>query len=313
VSIYGHNPIMRRPDAVRDVDDTPGPWLVRARQSGVHAGDGSIIVTCGDRSTAIARAMDATHGDRHGAVTAYNQVTIRHADDTTPAGRWSATWTAGGVWHEHGPLTDRGWTLAGEHTHARRMAAFEPPEQDTPAPGAWPGHRPVVAAAGRRWLLVHESGGCFSFLRPDGTRGYATPADPRDPGQLAAAVTAALAEPTPACPECGAGPGEYCRPVPDPAMPPFTAVRVDQVPDRVTVLGTVDHAGNVRALAAGRGPYTGLTRVLARRRAAAGGWWRLTFADAWEIEHLGFELLAVTDQAPAQDATDITDPWGAVL
>lgn len=307
VSIYRHNPIARRPDDVQHVDDVPGPWTVRARQSGVHTGDGQTIATCGERSTAIARGMAASIGDRHGAVTGYNQVTITHADATPGDSHWAASWHTGGVWHESGPLTDHGWTLAGRHAHAQRMAAHEPPERPAPVPGVWPGRRPVVTAAGRRWLLQHESGGCFSFLRPDGIVGYATPHDPRDPEQLTAAVAAALDAPTPTCPDCGAGPGEYCRPVPDPAVPAHTPVRVDQIPDGVTVLGTIAYDGTVQALTPGRGPFTGLARTLDARRMSSGGWYRLKFTDFFEIEYLGFELLAVATNQ------DTDDPWGAVL
>jgi hypothetical protein len=89
-------------------------------------------------------------------------------------------------------------------------------------------------------------------------------------------------------------------------VPAFTPIRVDQADPGAVVLGTVDHAGIVHTFFCERGPYAGLTRTLATRHAGKAGWWRLTFNDGYQSEHLGFELLAVTGQAPVGTVTDQT-------
>ena len=85
-------------------------------------------------------------------------------------------------------------------------------------------------------------------------------------------------------------------------VPAFTFIRVDQAGPGAVVLGTVDHEGIVHAFT----PERGFTRTLATRHAGQDGWWRLTFNDGYQSEHLGFELLAVTGQAPAAAVTEQT-------
>lgn len=214
MSIYGHHPIARRSGDVEHVNDTAGPWVIRARERGVHEGEGRIFGTQLNRSDAIAIAMRLAHGDRHGDVTSYNHVSIGHADDAPGNQRWSAAWYSGdGIWREYGRTNDRSWTFSGRHAHALVMAAYEPSEDRGFNTDGQPGFRPVVTVNGRRYQMADERGGVWSFLRPDGQIGYATPMDPREPGALAAKVAEALAKPTRVCETCGAGSGEYCRPV----------------------------------------------------------------------------------------------------
>lgn len=212
-----HLPREPRPGDVARVDDIPGAWVVRGIPCGMStlAGDGPILATCADRSTAIARAMAAAHGDFYGAQPRHDQVTIKHADHTVMGAYWSAVWRRGDdVWREYGPISDRGWTFAGRHAHALRMAAAEPPDQ-APAPvGTFVGARPVVTVDGHRYMLIHEGGGVFSALRPDGVIGHVAPWGLQDHASLVERTAEMLAEPDPnaVCPVCGAGRGEHCRP-----------------------------------------------------------------------------------------------------
>lgn len=212
-----HLPREPRPGDVANVDDIPGAWNVYARPIGQTSGDGPWLVMCGDRSTAIARGMAAAHGDYYGARHQYDQVTIKHADHTVMGAYWSAVWTrSDDMWREYGPVNDRGWTFAGRHAHAVRMAANEPPERTPTAVGEFVGNRPVVTIDGHRYMLVSVGGGLFTVLRPDGVIGYVSPWGVRDHGSLVQATARALAEPDPnaTCPVCGAGRGQYCRPAP---------------------------------------------------------------------------------------------------
>lgn len=214
-----HLPREPRPGDVRNVDDVPGPWIVRGIPCGMSklTGDGPTIATCADRSTAVAAAMLAAHGAYYGAAPQYDQVTIRHADHTVMGAYWSALWRRGeDIWREYGPVNDRGWTFAGRHAHAVRMAAAEPPAKDPAPVGAFVGARPVVTVDGHRYMLVHEGGGVFSALRPDGVIGHVAPWGLHDHASLVQRTAEMLAEPDPnaVCPVCGAGRGEHCHPVP---------------------------------------------------------------------------------------------------
>lgn len=73
-------------------------------------------------------------------------------------------------------------------------------------------------------------------------------------------------------------------------VPAFTPIRVDQVSPGAVVLGTVDPEGILHAFT----PERGFTRTLVTRHVGNDGWWRLTFNDGYQCEHLGLGLLAVT-------------------
>ncbi len=214
-----HLPREPRPGHVAHVDDTPGPWHVRGIPCGMSklTGDGPTIATCANRSAALAAAMAAAHGDYYGAAPRYDQVTINHVEHTVMGGYWSTVWHRGDdLWREYGPVNDHGWTFAGRHAHAVRMAAAEPPQQPPTAVGEFVGHRPVVTVNGHRYMLLRGGGGLFTILRPDGVIGYVTTWGDRDHASLVQAAARTLAEPDPnaVCPVCGAGRGEHCRPAP---------------------------------------------------------------------------------------------------